>query len=48
MPNYKREVGHLVTPVSFDTWLYSPDLGYEIEFYHEGEVRIGDAKDVSE
>lgn len=37
-----------VTPVSFDTWLYSPDLGYAIEFYHEGEVRIGDTKDVSE
>ncbi|WJE55913.1 hypothetical protein QRE66_29555 (plasmid) [Bacillus cereus] len=37
-----------VTAVSFDTWIYSPDVGYVIEYYHEGEVRIGDMKDVCE
>ncbi|MCW9134405.1 hypothetical protein OF830_26875 [Bacillus paramycoides] len=37
-----------VTAVSFDTWIYSQDVGYVIEYYHEGEVRIGDMKDVSE
>lgn len=30
-----------VTAVSFDTWIYSPSLGYVIEFYHEGDIRIG-------
>ncbi|MEI3896218.1 MULTISPECIES: CDI toxin immunity protein [unclassified Bacillus (in: firmicutes)] len=37
-----------VTAVSFDTWLYSPNLGYAIEFYHEGEVRIGNKKEILE
>ncbi|UYX52452.1 hypothetical protein M3Y14_29355 [Bacillus thuringiensis] len=36
-----------VTAVSFDTWIYSQDVGYVIEYYHEGEVRIGDKKYVS-
>ncbi|NJM23482.1 MAG: hypothetical protein HC907_35050 [Richelia sp. SM1_7_0] len=30
-----------VTAVSFDTWIFSPELGYVIEFYHEGEITIG-------
>ena len=30
-----------VTAVSFDTWFFSPSIGYEIEFYHEGEITIG-------
>ncbi|WP_308728038.1 hypothetical protein [Bacillus sp. MYb209] len=25
-----------VTAVSFDTWIYSQDVGYVIEYYHEG------------
>lgn len=34
-----------VTAVSFDTWIYSPDTGYVIEYYHDGEIRIGNVKD---
>jgi hypothetical protein len=30
-----------VTSVSFDTWIFCPNLGYVIEFYHEGEITIG-------
>ncbi|MBD2504564.1 CDI toxin immunity protein [Anabaena azotica] len=30
-----------VTSVSFDTWIFSPKLGYVIEFYHEGEITLG-------
>ncbi|GCE22693.1 CDI toxin immunity protein [Dictyobacter kobayashii] len=30
-----------VTAVSFDTWLFSPVVGYVIEFYHEGDIKIG-------
>lgn len=30
-----------VTAVSFDTWIFSPQLGYVIEFYHEGEITLG-------
>jgi hypothetical protein len=30
-----------VTAVSSDTWLFSPDLGYVIEFFHEREITIG-------
>jgi hypothetical protein len=30
-----------VTSVSFDTWIFSPELGYVIEFYHEGEITLG-------
>jgi hypothetical protein len=30
-----------VTAVSFDTWIFSPELRYAIEFYHEGEITIG-------
>jgi len=30
-----------VTAVSFDTWLYSPDDMYVIEFHHEGRITIG-------
>ncbi|MDZ5610658.1 hypothetical protein U2I54_27595 [Bacillus pseudomycoides] len=35
-----------VTAVSFDTWIYSPDVGYVIEYYHEGDIRIGNVTDV--
>lgn len=35
-----------VTAVSFDTWIYSPDTGYVIEYYHDGEIRIGNVKDI--
>lgn len=27
-----------VTAVSGDTWLFCPDSGYVIEFFHEGEI----------
>lgn len=30
-----------VTAVSFDTWLFSVDEEYVIEFYHDGEIMIG-------
>lgn len=30
-----------VRAVSFDTWIFSPDGGFVIEFYHEGEVMLG-------
>ncbi|MEL4027149.1 hypothetical protein NST89_00625 [Caldifermentibacillus hisashii] len=30
-----------VTAVSFDTWIFSPTLGYVIEIFHDGEVRVG-------
>lgn len=30
-----------VTAVSFDTWLYSPSVGYVVEFYHESQVTLG-------
>lgn len=30
-----------VTIVSFETWLFSPATGYVIEFYHEGDIKIG-------
>ncbi|ENH97022.1 hypothetical protein J416_07497 [Gracilibacillus halophilus YIM-C55.5] len=30
-----------VTPVSFDTWMFSPYAGYVIEIFHDGEVRVG-------
>lgn len=30
-----------VLAVSFDTWLYRPEDGTIIEFFHEGEVTIG-------
>ncbi|MBH8605210.1 hypothetical protein [Thermoactinomyces sp. CICC 10522] len=30
-----------VTAVSFDTWIFSPELGYVVEIYHEGEVIVG-------
>lgn len=30
-----------VLAVSFDTWFWSPNQGYVIEFYHEGEITIG-------
>ncbi|MCD1262022.1 hypothetical protein B5M42_024890 [Paenibacillus athensensis] len=30
-----------VLAVSFDTWLYRPDDGTIIEFFHEGDVTIG-------
>lgn len=30
-----------VTAVSFDTWLFSVDEKSIIEFYHEGEIKIG-------
>ncbi|MBE7106371.1 hypothetical protein FT637_26180 [Bacillus cereus] len=35
-----------VTAVSFDTWIYSPDTGYVIEYHHDGEIRIGDVKNI--
>lgn len=30
-----------VTAVSFDTWLFLPNEGVTIEFYHDGEITIG-------
>ena len=30
-----------VTSVSFDTWIFSLEFGYVIEFYHEGDITIG-------
>jgi|WetSurMetagenome_2_1015567.scaffolds.fasta_scaffold334507_2 hypothetical protein len=30
-----------VAAVSFDTWVYNPNTGYIIEFYHENEIAIG-------
>ncbi len=33
-----------VTAVSFDTWLFSVDEKSIIEFYHEGEIKIGFSK----
>ena len=30
-----------ITAVSFDTWIYSPNGGYIIEFYHENEINFG-------
>ncbi|MBA4603416.1 CDI toxin immunity protein [Thermoactinomyces mirandus] len=30
-----------VTAVSFDTWIFSPELGFVVEIYHEGEVFVG-------
>jgi hypothetical protein len=30
-----------VTAVGSDTWLYDPDLGYVVEFFHEGEITTG-------
>jgi hypothetical protein len=30
-----------VIAVSFDTWIFSSELGYVIEIYHEGEVWVG-------
>jgi hypothetical protein len=30
-----------VLAVSFDTWLFSPSLGFAVEFHHEGETKIG-------
>ncbi|PEK30653.1 hypothetical protein COM05_22645 [Bacillus toyonensis] len=35
-----------VTAVSFDTWIYSPDVGYVIEYHHDGDIRIGDVKNI--
>ncbi|PEA18399.1 hypothetical protein CON40_25110 [Bacillus cereus] len=35
-----------VTAVSFETWIYSPDMGYVIEYHHDGEIRIGDVKNI--
>ncbi|PGM71264.1 hypothetical protein CN957_31040 [Bacillus cereus] len=35
-----------VTAVSFDTWIYSPDMGYVIEYHHDGDIRIGNVKDI--
>lgn len=35
-----------VTAVSFDTWIYSPDIGYVIEYHHDGDIRIGNVKDI--
>lgn len=33
-----------VTAVSFDTWIYCQSKKYVIEFYHEGNVTIGQIK----
>lgn len=33
-----------VTAVSFDTWIFSPNSNYLIEFYHEKEVILGFCK----
>lgn len=30
-----------VTAVGSDTWFYDPELGYVVEFFHEGEITIG-------
>lgn len=30
-----------VIAVSFNTWIFSPELKYLIEFYHENEVTLG-------
>ncbi|WOA66687.1 hypothetical protein RVY75_29690 (plasmid) [Bacillus mycoides] len=35
-----------VTAVSSDTWIYSPDMGYVIEYHHDGDIRIGNVKDI--
>ena len=35
-----------VTAVSFDTWIYSPDMGFVIEYHHDGDIRIGDVKNI--
>ncbi|PFI39026.1 hypothetical protein COI73_30920 [Bacillus cereus] len=40
------EVIYDVTAVSFDTWIYSPDMGYVIEYHHDGDIRIGNVKDI--
>ncbi|NFP90988.1 hypothetical protein [Clostridium sporogenes] len=30
-----------ITAVSFDTWIFSADKEFVIEFYHDGEIKIG-------
>ncbi|MFN8359647.1 MAG: hypothetical protein U0264_07005 [Candidatus Kapaibacterium sp.] len=33
-----------ITCVSFDTWIFSPDERWILEFYHEGEITFGKLK----
>lgn len=40
------EVIYDVTAVSFDTWIYSPNIGFVIEYHHDGDIRIGDVKNI--
>ena len=35
-----------VTAVSFDTWIYSLYMGFIIKYHHDGDIRIGNVKNI--